>query len=304
VTLLAVLALAAEAAFPLSLPLSVHVEMRMAYERESIRDGRSAKASSGAVYDKTIIAAPGGYRVTLKPTEVRLPPIPADRAKFKAVTERLARRTLVYSADANLYPMAMADWPATLAGMRDSLREVVGDTPEGTQVLEGAMATFTRMRPEDAPSLMLREDCLLAMAVNATLDAKKPTTFENKVINPFGGDPIRALGMLKLERVDRAAGVGVVRWSQRLDPDQANASVRKALKIMHSTPEAPLSAEESALIDKVTIQNNTDCVFEIGLASGLPTKADCSIKVATIDPETNQSIARNEHWVITQTLKN
>lgn len=303
-SLLAVLALAAEAyAAPLSLPKPAHIEMRVERSREDVRGGKATKGQSTAVYDKTIAPAGDGYRVTLKPISVTQPAMgsASDQAKLQAAIEQVTQQTFVYKTDAALRPEAMEDWPQVVATIRSALTKIVGDKPEGAPAVEMVSAMFSRMTPEQAASVILREDGFLTLPVNLKLAAGQSKTWQDSLPNPMGGPPITADGKIVVETIDRARGIGVLRWTQALDPASTRASMTIALKAMA----AQLGKTDAGpTIEKLTLERSSNCLYEIDLKTGLPTKADCATLIAGSDPTSGQTATRTERWVITQALKN
>lgn len=303
-TLLLVLALAAEAyAAPLTLPKAAKVEMRVERSREDVRAGKTTKGQSTAVYDKTIETTADGYRVTLKPTSVTQPAMGSatDQAKLAAAIEQVSQQTFVYTADANLRPEAMEDWAQVVGTIRAALTKIVGDKPEGAQAIEMVTTMFSRMTPEQAAGVILREDGFLSLPVNLELAAGQSKTWQEGLPNPMGGPPIIADGKIVVETIDAARGVAALRWTQALDPASTRASMTVALKAMA----AQLGKTDAApTIEKLKLERTSSCLYEITLKTGLPTKADCTSLIAGSDPTSGQTATRTERWVITQTLKN
>ncbi|NQE62009.1 hypothetical protein [Caulobacter sp. RHG1] len=303
-TLLVALALAAEAySAPLALPKVAKVEMRVERSREDIRAGKTTKGQSTAVYDKTIETTADGHRVTFKPVSVTQPDMgsPTDQAKLAAAIEQVSQQTFVYTADANLRPVAVEDWPQVVTTIRSALTKIVGDKPEGAQAIEMVTAMFSRMTPEQAAGVILREDGFLSMPVNLQLAAGQSKTWQENLPNPMGGPPIIADGKIVVETIDAARGVAALRWTQALDPASTRASMTIALKAMA----AQLGKTDAApTIEKLKLERTSSCLYEITLKTGLPTKADCSSLIAGSDPTSGQTATRTERWVLTQTLKN
>lgn len=303
-TLLVALALAAEAySAPLALSKPARIEMRVERSREDVRAGATTKAQSTTVYDKTIEPAGDGYRVTLKPVSITPPRVdsPSEQAKLQAAVEQVSQQTFVYRADANLRPQAMEDWPKIVATVRQALTKVVGDKPEAAQAIEMVSASFGRMTPEQAAGVMLREDGFLSLPVNVTLAAGQSKTYRESLPNPMGGPAIQSDGALVVEKIDTARGVGALRWTQALDPESTRASMTIALKAMA----AQLGKTDAApIIEKLKLERTSTCLYEVDLKTGLPTKAECGSMITGSDPTSGQTAARNERWVITQTLKN
>lgn len=304
---LAALALAAEAvSFPLALPKSTHVEMRVAHTRQDTRGAQTTSGTASTVYDKTIETTANGYRVTLKPLETKLPDVgsAAQQAKIQAAVEGLYKRTFVYAADESLRPTAIEDWPGAVAEMRKGLATLAASLPEAAPGLEGAVGMFARMTPEQAANIMLREDGFLTLPVNAEFEIGKPRTYEDRLPNPLGGPPIKADGAINLERIDQAKGVAVVRWSLVMDPKSTSESIAVAIKNLVAATGKADTPEARAMIDKIKLERSSGCLYEIDLKIGLPTKADCDSKIVSSDPTSGETITRNERWAITQTVKN
>lgn len=309
-SLVAALALAASTyAAPLTLPKVARVESTVTKSREDLRGGVTSPAQLvTTVYEKTIEARGDGYRVTLKPLTSDLSKIAGaadQQAKLQSALAGLAMRTYVFTADDSLAPLAMEDWPAVTADMRKGFAVLAGDSPDAAKALDATMGMFERMSPEQAASVMLKEDAFLSTPVNVELDTGKPVTYSQEGPNPLGGPPIRSNGSIVAERIDQARGVAVLRWSETLDPASASVAVAGFAKTLMDRmgPEAQ-KPEARALLDNMKIERATSCLYEVDLKIGLPLKADCEAKTAVTDPKTGQLNGRTERWLITQTLKN
>lgn len=304
---LAALLLSSEAfTAPLSLPNPAHINMIVERTREDVRGGQAKAITSSTRYEKTVEPKGDGYRVILKPLETTLPQVSslAEQAKLKAAMEGIANRTFVYTADESLLPQAIEDWPSVVADIRKAMTTLVADAPEGRQALEAVLPMFERMSPEQAASMLLKEDAFLSLPINAELEPGKPRGYDDVLPNPLGGPPIKANGVVTLERIDKAKGVAVIRWTQELDPQSTRESMSLAIKAMVAKLGSQADKPEArAAFENIKLERSNGCLYEIDLKSGLPLKADCDSKLRSTAPS-GESSARNERWVITQTLKN
>ncbi|KSB87358.1 hypothetical protein AS593_10380 [Caulobacter vibrioides] len=304
------LALAAAQVFaaPLDLPAKAQIEMTVVKTREDLREGEAGQPmTSRTVYAKTVEADGEGYRVTLKPTSTELPKVgPAEvQAKVQSALEGMLSRTYVYKADESLAPTAIEDWPAVVADMTKALQALAGNDPDVVKVMGGMTSMFGRMSPEQAAGLMLKEDGMLSTAVNIELEVGKPFTYDDQVSSPLGGGPIKANGVVVVERIDEARGVGVVRWSQSIDPESATAVITQLIQgLIAQMPAETPKPDFKAMMAKAKLENTSGCLYEIDLKTGLPVRADCESKTAITDPRSSRLSGRTERWAITQTLKN
>lgn len=303
--MLAAAALAAATyAAPLTLPKTAKVAMAVVKTREDIRAGKTTRNTGETQYDKTIQAQGEGYRVTLKPTSIKLPDgLPA--AKAEAAMSGLMNLTFVYTTDDSLRPTAVEDWPRLVTEVRKSVEALAGDDKTTAQAMDAAVSMFSGMSPEQAASVFLKEDGFLSLPINASIEPDKPTTYEDMLPNPMGGPPIKSQGALALVKVDTARGMAVLRWTQTLDPASARASISQMMQAMLARmgPEGN-KPEVKVRLEKMSFDRTSACDYEVDLKTGLTTKADCESKISLTDPMTGETGQRNEYWAITQTLKN
>lgn len=302
--LTAVAMAAATYAAPLTLPKTAKVEMVVVKTREDIRAAKTTRNTGETRYDKTIEAAGDGYRITLKPTAIKLPDTPAA-AKAEAAMNGLMNLTFVYAADDSLRPTAVEDWPKLVSEVGKSMRALAGNDKTAAQAMDAAVSMFSGMSPEQAASVFLKEDGFLSLPINAALEPGKPVTFEDMLPSPLGGPPIKSQATLSLVKVDASRGVAALRWTQTLDPASARASIAQMVQAMMARmgPEAD-RPEVKAMFEKMSFDRTSACDYEVDLKNGLPLKADCESKISLTDPATGETGHRNEYWAITQTLKN
>lgn len=304
-SLLLALVLAAEAfSAPLTLPKAARVEMTVERSREDQRSGQTQRSSSQTRYEKTIEARGDGYRVTLKPVETKLPDTPGA-AEAEAALGALMNRTMVYTADEDLAPQAIEDWPALAADVAKAMTAMAGDKPEAAKGLVAMTSMFSSMTAEQAASVFLKEDGFQSIPVNVELDPAKPAVGTEIIASPMGGPPIKSIVTLSLEKVDKARGVAILKWAQVLDPESTQASVTQMVEaiLQRMGPEAAKSSEMRAKFEKMTFDRTSTCDFEVALKTGLPTRTTCESRLKVTDPATGQLNSRTERWVITQSLK-
>lgn len=296
---------AAAYAAPLALPKPTRLEMVVVKTQEDIRDGKTVRGGSEVRYDKTIETREGGYRVTLKPTATKLSDDSPDRAKALAAMSGLMSRTIIYTADPSLQPLAIEDWPSMAIEIRKSMAGLAGDNAEAAKSMDAAASMFANMSAQQAAGLMLKEDGFLSIATNVELSPDKPAIAESLIPSPLGGSPIKGHVTLALQNVDKARGVAYLRWTQTLDPESVRASLAQLAQTMMARMGSDAAKPEvKTIFEKISFDRTSRCDFEVDLKTGLPIKADCNSKLQVVDPVSGGSGGRNEHWVITQTLKN
>lgn len=150
-----------------------------------------------------------------------------------------------------------------------------------------------------AMAMIASEVSFASRSQGMDLSLQEPASYEDAAPNPLGGPPIQSLGVYTLESHDAAAGRAVVVWRQELDPASMRASLAEGLvQAIKSNPAK--RAEAEAAFAKMDIAREDVCTHEIDLASGLATKAGCTLvnKVTAGD----RQMVSIDRWIITQTL--
>jgi hypothetical protein len=89
----------------------------------------------------------------------------------------------------------------------------------------------------------------------------KPVEFDDKLANPFGGEPFPSKVRFRLKEVDRKRGVAKLRWTQTVASDDARRIMEKTLKDFAQRLGKPVA--DADLLKTLTIEDSADFAIEI-----------------------------------------
>ncbi|PVM84766.1 hypothetical protein DDF62_21920 [Caulobacter radicis] len=286
---------------PLNLPPSARVEVTVEQSSQEPRimlenDGGQGydQTSSSARYESLIERQGEGYRVTRTLLERRPPD---GTSRLQAVTDAPPR--LVYAADRDLKPLRIEEWSRFVSDMRAALKGAVRSDMD-RQYVAMATSALSKMPPEDAAHGFLEAEMELAAPINAVFVGGAPVTSQ-EVFPSASGQDVKIPVVLTLERVDEARGVAVLRRVQTFDAKAMDALLAQVQDVVKERLGPTLTTPEEV---KVKVESSETCLYEIGLKTGLPTRAECEHKTVTTPPAPHEPTTRTDRWVITQILKN
>lgn len=282
---------AADFEVPIDLAKGATIDLVIEKSREDVRKGATTRTQSVSRYRQIVTPSAEGFRIKQTLTGMEGGP-----AGALATDEVAAATDLSYDADEALTPVRVLDWPAAVDRMIGMLKKASPTMPaEGA---DGARKMFLAMSPEQAASVMLKEQNFLALPQMASLDLGKPISVDEPLANPLGGPPIDSTFTVELRSVDAKGGRAVIHTRQALDPTSAMASMRKTFETMAASAGRP--APTQAEIADLRMERTTTCVYDMDLKTGLTAKADCASK--NVVSGGGETATRGERWVITQTL--
>lgn len=288
---------------PLNLPSPVRVETTIEYSAEEPRFEPELDGSQG--YDRTsvlrryesLVERQGeGYRVTRTLLEHK-PSEEGGNVRFQAALD--TPRRVVYAADRNLKPLRVEDWPRFVSDMRAAMRaETRNDMHR--EYAAAALSALSKMPPEDAAHGFLDAEMELFAPVNAVFEGGAPVTSQ-ELFPSSSGREVQIPVVLTLERVDEGRGLAVLRRVRTFDAKAMGELLAEAQDVAKDRLGASLTTPEEV---GVRIESAENCLYEIDLKTGLPTRAECEHKTVTTLPAPHEPTTNTERWVITQTLKN
>lgn len=195
-------------------------------------------ASTNALAQKLVTALtdlPMRFQVTMRGAVVRL-------LNWKDVQDRIRA-----ASDALLQELARHGAPpAALDVARSQAEALVADEARVT-------------------ALAARDLQILLFVLGRAYTPGAPVQYEDSAQSPLGGDPIPMRGELVLE-VAPVAGVAQIHWTQRVDPDKAQAVI--AANVRKLTAQLGERAPDPSVFAGLAIDD--DATFEIDVASGWP----------------------------------
>ena len=200
----------------------------------------------------------------------------------------------VLEVDESLQPTLVRGWD----GMRAKIFEILAASMTDTRALEAVKASFAKDGVQAAA--LFKEQGLVALGQGTGLEPGETRGYDSEVPNILGGPPIKASGAFRLESVDEGKGRAVVTWNQTPDPASMEASLKVSMEAMLSRISPEKQSEARSQFSGLTLERNEGCRYEIDMATGLATTADCTVNIRS--GLSGQAAQRIDRWVITQTL--
>lgn len=261
------------------------------HTRTDVRAGATTSRTATTVLKPTYIGG-GGMRLAFVSFAVE----GADADAMKAFAgQASAAYPATLDVDDALRPIRVRDWQRQQQAMVQAASAAAADP----KVLQGMQAMFAGMTDTQAATLF-REQALVSIGQGKALNVGETVTYASEMPNPMGGPTISATGAFKLEAIDTAKGVATVSWSQRPDPASLAASLRVSMDTMVARLAPETRAEAQAALATLTLERQEACRFEIDVATGLATTADCTVEIK--NGVKDQLAQRTDRWIITQSL--
>lgn len=131
-------------------------------------------------------------------------------------------------------------------------------------------ATAARMRTQvesmlstkqQIEQLCTREAQLFFMTHGIELAPSRPLEFEDRLPNPFGGEPFPTHAQFALKAVDRKSDRAIVTWTQTVAPDETRRIIEKTLKNLAQRLGKPV--DDGERLKSLTIEDTAEFVLEI-----------------------------------------
>jgi hypothetical protein len=134
------------------------------------------------------------------------------------------------------------------------------------QDLEAVRAAATGLKGAGFRGGYLQLASRFYLPSGATLVPGQKQTYEDRLPNPFGGDPLPARASLELHDVRRDLGEAVVDWRLSLDPAKAGPVLEASIRAFARKTGQELPSEASLTFD--AIEDAATYVYD--LATGIP----------------------------------
>lgn len=158
----------------------------------------------------------------------------------------------------------------------ENWKEIQGSTEEMIEVLtksleaEGLNKTKIEKLGQQVASmfatkqqiteLCTREAQIMFMAIGVELVPSQPLAFEDKLPNPFGGEPFPTRAAFTLKENDADSDETTIKWRQTLVPDDARRIMEATLKTLAERIGGPVPDADQLL--KFSVEDQAQFVFE------------------------------------------
>lgn len=227
----------------------------------------------------------GGGRLTVTPlSAIPSPDSPPEVAKAAALDV-----SVVLEVDAALTPTEVVNMEA----LRAAFGRMTGtlNASAASPLSDLADAAITTLATQDIARLALAQD--------SDLKIGKAVAYEDESPNPLGGPPIKGIGEVRLESVNRKAGVAVIGWRYEFDPQSAATSVATSLQLMLAKVPDAKKQEAAKVFASLSVERHEVCSYQVSLSTGLVMLARCEAEV--VSTAASQTRKRTDRWLFTQT---
>ena len=121
----------------------------------------------------------------------------------------------------------------------DTIREESRSSGIDTNAL---LQTTSQMRSmfsdkEQIEAFCIRDIQLFMAAIGREYDSSRPFEYDDKIADPFGGEPLPTKGKFSLKSNDKSTDFVIVLWEQTFDPNKALKAVSDGLEKIAPDPE-------------------------------------------------------------------
>lgn len=276
-TLAAAVAFVAEDKKPVALPndwaVGTKYHIDFTKSREDVEDGKPTKRNSSLTpIDVEVLAKREDgytYRWTFsKPiiqTEAPLPGSLIDK-----MTGLVDGMQLDLLADSSGSVTALAEPAAMDAHFERTTKilidEIVAKGELAASELVSLKKAVSSMKGPTFQASYLNFPRIFYMPSGAELNVGEKREYEDKLPNPFGGEPLPSKAYLVLTKVDRSAGEAIVDWRQTIDPAKAGPILEASIREFTKRTGQELPKEAKLSFD--AIEDASTYVYD--LVTGLP----------------------------------
>jgi hypothetical protein len=287
-------AMARAAALPVKLADGATWTQTVVHKRTDERPGMPVESMTATTIVRETFHRGAGGPATVEQSYVSFG---VDGVGAEQMAPLVAQAKAIYPAtietDDSLTPTRVRNWPQ----MQETIFKAMGAASADPKIMDGVRAMYSAMTDQQAASLF-KEQSLVGLGQGVALEVGKPQPYEGNVPNLMGGPPIKTSGAFKLESYDGQASRAVVTWTQALDPQSTAASMKVAIGLLLQRVAPEKAAEAKAQFTDLTMERHDHCRYEIDVATGLASKADCVVTLKT--GTASQAATRTEEWLITQ----
>lgn len=263
-------------------------------------DGKTTTVKIGTSYDLTYKKNGDGYDVTKTTSGGKLlafdspdAPSGSPQAALLAglVNMSNTQSNLSYTADEDMRPIRLSDWPGFKANLLQKVRDlcVKANMPQNAidQVTQASTLAMNQFSAETASMAFLGGDVLISIPHNVGLILHKPIIAKSQVAAPIGNVMIDAVDKLELTAWDTADNHAHVTYdfaptSEGLKNFLLNG-MPTVMKQMGAPDDVIADFQKSAATasPETLMDASTHCDFDLAIDTGFVTKGNC-VKAATM----------------------
>lgn len=224
------------------LPLRWKTGDKLRYEivktRKRSRDDRIAlDVTTRTDLDVEVLRADkDGYLIAWTQGETRFDdPRQAANPMVRQMTNLVKGLQTVLEVDSGAVIVGVQNWKelkATVAKTLVTVTEELKNAGLDAEMIGKVKAQVASMfaTREQIEAMCTREAQMFFLVLGGSYSASEPTEYEDRLPNPFGGEPFPSRAAFALKQVDRESQRAVITWTQTLDPDATRRIIEKSLK--------------------------------------------------------------------------
>jgi len=271
-----VLSAPAPAGDSVDLPLRWQVGERLQYEivksGRKTRDGEATlKATTRTDLEIEVLRADAdGYLIAWTQGETRFDdPQPAADPMLQRMTNLVRGLRVLLQIDSEANVVGVRNWKELketigkiLSTVTDELK-ISGMDATMLSKITAQLASMYATR-EQIEMMCTREPRMFFLVLGGSFSASEPTEYQDRLPNPFGGEPFPSRAAFVLKGVDRQSQRATIAWTQTLDPEHARRIMEKSLKDLAARVGGPVP--QGDVLESMTVEDTAE--FVVDLSSG------------------------------------
>ncbi|HUT89475.1 MAG TPA: hypothetical protein VMY37_08265 [Thermoguttaceae bacterium] len=258
------------------LPLGWEVGQRLQYEivkssRKTRGDQVAAKPTTRTDLEIEVLRADSdGYLIAWTQGETRF-----DDPQMAAqpMVQRMANITrglrVLLEIDSEANVAGVENWQELketvgkfIATISDELK-ISGIDPGMLSKITAQLASMYATR-EQIEMMCTREPRMFFLVLGGSFSASEPSEYQDRLPNPFGGEPFPSRAAFVLKEVDRQSQRATIAWTQTLDPQHARRIMEKSLKDLAARVGGPVP--QGDVLESMMVEDTAE--FVVDLSSG------------------------------------
>ncbi len=231
---------------------------------------------------------------TMGETQVEDPALAADPIA-KAVVELTKNTTVVFQLDGDTRLTAVRNWQQLRAVgnkiaeacLQEMKRRGMDDTTVGKARQQFESLLGTRQQIE---ILFTRSSQIFFAPLGVEYSLGRPFEYEDKLANPFGGEPFPTRASFTLEKMDAASDIAIITWRQEIDPVAGARILEKIVRDLAARLGKPVPS--GRLLDFINVKDVA--TFTVHLSSGWPQRVSYTRTMTTAGVSQEDSLTFEE----------
>lgn len=158
----------------------------------------------------------------------------ADNPLVRAVSGLLKDFSLEIEVDQEATVTGLKNWKQLQEKVASAIKAIDAELQKGgmppqqvaqvQQQIKGLIASKESIR-----TFCLNEPTMFLLPVGRSYSSSEPIRYEDRLPNPFGGEPFPTVAEFSLEEVDEESGLVEIKWTQQFDTEAANRILKTTL---------------------------------------------------------------------------